>query len=137
MKTHNITLSASYDIYASHVLKNPKWSAKKNKKVFGHCARLHGHQYRALVTVEGKINSESGMLINGYDLDALVKKHILARLDHHHLNKADSFFKIHPPTAEWISVFIFEKLKNKLPKNCKLARIRIYETPNLYADYPD
>ncbi|OGQ08597.1 MAG: hypothetical protein A3G32_02265 [Deltaproteobacteria bacterium RIFCSPLOWO2_12_FULL_40_28] len=137
MKIHHIQLSASYDIYASHILKNPKWNAQKNKKVFGHCARLHGHQYRAIVTVAGKINSESGMLINGYDLDALVKKHILEYLDHHHLNEADPFFKTHLPTAEWIAVFIFKKLKNKLPKNCKLTKVRVYETPNLYVDYPN
>ncbi len=133
--SHTIRLSGSYDICAAHQLYREDWTADKNKEVFGHCANVHGHQYRLEIIVEGSIHPETGMLINGYDMDGIVKECIMNRIDHKFLNKDEPFFADHLPTAEWIAVWAFQTLKPAFPKHVKLARVRIYETPSLYAEY--
>ena len=38
---------------ASHVLAREDWSEEQNDRVFGPCARLHGHSYHLKVTLRG------------------------------------------------------------------------------------
>lgn len=133
--SHSIQLTATYTIHAAHKLYRDDWSVEKNSAVFGHCARLHGHQYKLEVTVNGKIPEDSGMLINGYDLDKIVGEKILAQADHRYLNDDVEFFKTHQSTAEWIAVWAFEELKNALPAGVVLQKVRIFETPELVAEY--
>ena len=51
---------------AAHKLYNPDWSEEKNRDVFGVCSNenWHGHNYEILVTVKGKVDTDSGMIIN-------------------------------------------------------------------------
>ena len=130
-----ISLSASYDIYAAHRLHRPDWSEKKNRAVYGNCADLHGHQYKIEITLEGEINPDTGMLINGYDVDGIFRKKILKKIDHKYLNKDVPFFKKNPPTAEWIAAWVFGELQSLFPQRCCLTKVRVYETPNLYAEF--
>lgn len=130
-----ISLTSAYDICAAHKLYRSEWDEKTNQSVYGKCTALHGHQYKLELTVEGIIPQETGMLINGFELDRIVHKAILSRLDHQYLNEDIPFFKKHMPTVEWIAVWIYQELKSLFPKGCQLKRIRLYETPTLYADY--
>ena len=134
-KSPTISLTASYDICAAHQLNRTDWDAQKNRAAFGHCADLHGHQYKLEVTLEGEIPAETGMIINGYEVDRIVREKIMSRIDHKFLNKDIPFFSEKLPTAEWIAVWAFGELKNAFPSACRLAKVRIYETPNLYAEY--
>ena len=131
-----VSLTTSYDICAAHKLWNPAWDEAKNRTTFGHCADLHGHQYKLEITISGEIGKETGMLLNGYDMDHIVKEIIVKRIDHKYLNEDVPFFKNHLPTAEWIAAWVFGELKGAFPKNCALKRVRVYETPSLYAEYP-
>lgn len=131
-----ITLGCAYDICSAHQLSNPLFSVEKNKEVYGHCTQLHGHQYRIEIRLTGEVAHDTGLLINGYEVDRIVKEKVLLQLDHHFLNDLD-FFKTHLPTAEWIAIWIFDQLKNEFPKNCQLALVRVYETPTLYAEYAE
>lgn len=133
----NIKLTCSYDICASHQLRRSDWSDEKNREIFGQCARLHGHQYRLEITLEGPISEETGMLINGYEVDRVVQEKILAVMDHHHLNDDIPFFKDHLPTAEWIAVWAFRELKASFPEGVALGAVRIYETPQLFSEYSE
>lgn len=130
-----ILLSASYDICAAHRLHRQNWSEKKNRAIYGHCADLHGHQYKVEIVLQGEINIDTGMLINGHDIDKIFKKKIMSQIDHKYLNKDIPFFKKHLPTAEWIAYWVFEELKRACPAGCQLKKVRVYETPNLYAEY--
>ena len=69
---------------AAHKLYNPKWSKDKNMSEFGVCSNenWHGHNYEIEVTVKGKINPESGMLVNLEDLSKTMKEEIIAKVDH-------------------------------------------------------
>lgn len=130
-----VNLTTSYDVCAAHKLWNSAWDEKKNREIFGHCADLHGHQYKLEITITGKIVPDTGMILNGYEIDRIVKEIILKEIDHKYLNEDVPFFKKTLPTAEWIAAWVFEKLEGAF-KNASLKRVRIYETPSLYAEYP-
>jgi len=53
---------------ASHVLAREDWSDEQNDRVFGPCARLHGHSYHLKVTLRGAIDAATGMVINFNDM---------------------------------------------------------------------
>ena len=50
-----------YDFSAAHRTHNPELSEKQNKKIYGKCNTLHGHQYRLEVTVSGEVDQENGV----------------------------------------------------------------------------
>lgn len=50
----------------------------------GKCARLHGHSWELEVTIEGRIKVETGMVMDYYEIDYVVKPFV-ERLDHQHL----------------------------------------------------
>jgi 6-pyruvoyltetrahydropterin/6-carboxytetrahydropterin synthase len=75
----------------------------------GKCKRLHGHSYRFILELEGPIEPVQGMVIDFGDLDEIVEEHALSRLDHYHLNDF-----IENPTAEWIAVWIWQALAERL-----------------------
>jgi len=60
----------------------------------GKCKNLHGHTYKLEVSIKGELN-ENGIVMDFSDLKKIVKKIILEKYDHQHLNL---FFN--NPTAE-------------------------------------
>ena len=54
---------------AAHKLVNKNISDSNNDKLFGKCYQLHGHNYELFVTVTGKINTKTGMIIDLKDLN--------------------------------------------------------------------
>ena len=131
-----INLICSYHICAAHQLKRDDWSEEKNREVYGHCARVHGHQYKMDLVLSDDINEETHMLINGYSVDSIVKPFLEENFDHHFLNTDVEFFKTHQPTAEWIAVWVYDCLKTKFPAGVELNQVKIFETPELVVCYP-
>jgi 6-pyruvoyltetrahydropterin/6-carboxytetrahydropterin synthase len=104
-----LILRRSYRFEASHVLpRHP-----------GRCRRLHGHSYRFIVEIAGEIEPVQGMVLDFGDLDEIVDRHVLGKLDHYHLNDL-----MENPTAEWIAVWIWRALAGPLPG---LAGIELFE----------
>lgn len=93
----------------------------------GACARLHGHSYRLTVEVEGPVDAESGMVLDFDELDRLINSHLLAQVDHRHLNDL-----LENPTAEWIAIWIWRRLKPRLPG---LARLELKEMEGAWVVY--
>ena len=131
-----INLLCSYNFCAGHRLFRQDWTPEKNREIFGHCANTHGHQYRIELTVSGQISSETGMLINGYDVDRIVSPFLKENFDHKFLNDDVAFFREQQPTAEWIAVWIYTELKPLFPSHAALTRVRVFETPELAVAYP-
>ena len=113
----------------------------------GKCKNLHGHSYKMTVELEGELNSE-GMVLDYYDLKAIVKP-IIEELDHAFMvNKADTdllnilkqmesrlVLVDFESTSENICLYLLDKLKNSgLPSNVSKVRVRIYETGTAYAE---
>lgn len=92
----------------------------------GKCKNLHGHTYTLFVTIEGEVDSNTGMVMDFGDLDRIVKEKVIDVLDHSLLNE-----RISIPTAENIAVWIWEKIKVSL----SLSKIEVWETPESCATY--
>ena len=131
-------LTKRVDFSASHRYWNPKWSAERNKKVFGKCSNKygHGHNYSLEVTIEGDVDPDTGMIINLYDLKPIIDD-VLKDFDHKHLNEDNPYFLDMIPTTENIARVLWNIIGEKLQanSNCRLYRIRVYETPDLFVDY--
>src|SRR5438067_326907 len=93
----------------------------------GPCRNLHGHNYRLLVTVEGPLDQQSGMVHDFYNIKRVVQERIVARLDHGDLNTI-----LDNPTAEQIAVWVWQQLKPDLPL---LAELTLFETHDCSVRY--
>jgi len=80
-----IVISKQWSFDAAHQLRNEAYDDRTNDEVFGKCARLHGHTYTLEVAVHGDVNPATGMVLNYFELDMIVKPHV-ELLDHSFLN---------------------------------------------------
>lgn len=121
---------------AAHRLNNPAWSSEKNMEVFGVCnnPNYHGHNYELIVKLTGTVDPETGYLFDLKILKDIIKEEIEDRFDHKNLNLDTEEFKNLNPTAENISVVIWDILRKKLDHKYQL-HITLYETPNNYVEY--
>jgi 6-pyruvoyltetrahydropterin/6-carboxytetrahydropterin synthase len=93
----------------------------------GPCFRLHGHNYKFFVAVEGAVDPATGMITDFGKLKEVVGEHVLARVDHRNLNDV-----LDNPTAENIARWIWETLAPHLPG---LVEVRLYEIPDCCVTY--
>ncbi len=85
------------------------------------CKRLHGHSYRVELVLEGKVNPETGFVIDFFDLEDVFGP-VLKTLDHHYLNEVPG---LENPTSEVLAAWIWDRLCQDLPG---LARVTVRET---------
>ncbi len=121
---------------ASHYYHNPDFSPEENRRIFGKCNNPlgHGHNYTVEVTVGGPIDPTTGMVLDLKELKALLEHEVIQAWDHKFLNKEVPVFASKNPTTENLAVEIWNLLAPKLALG-ELHRIRVYETPDLFADY--
>jgi len=121
---------------ASHRLFNPKFSEKQNLEIYGKCAypNGHGHNYELEVTVSGEPDPETGMILDLKKLSDIIEEQILKHVDHKHLNLDVEFLKEVIPTAENLAMVFWDILARRISPG-KLSCVRVYETPNNYAEY--
>jgi 6-pyruvoyltetrahydropterin/6-carboxytetrahydropterin synthase len=62
---------------------------------------------------------------------------VLEDFDHKHLNDDNPHFRDLIPTTENIARVLWNIFEGRLgdEESCRLYRIRLYETPDLYVDY--
>ena len=131
-----ITVSRKAHFNAAHRLHNKNWSDEKNQKIFGKCnyQNYHGHNYELIVSVTGKINSETGYVIDMGELKKIIKNEVEERLDHKNLNLDVPHFSNTIPSAENICIYIYDILKDNIDSQFKLS-VRLYETPRNFVEY--
>ncbi|XP_054854003.1 6-pyruvoyl tetrahydrobiopterin synthase isoform X2 [Eublepharis macularius] len=122
-------VSRSLCFSASHRLHSKSLSDEENQKLFGKCNNPngHGHNYKVEVTVQGKIDPATGMVINLTDLKDYMQEAIMEPLDHKNLDKDVPYFANVVSTTENVAVFIWENLQKHLPKGA-LYKVKVYET---------
>ena len=122
------------------------------------CRHLHGHRYVLEVTLRGDVvrddsSPADGMLMDFGDVKAIAKTHVVDQWDHAFLawkNDAQivDFLANIPghktvlldvvPTAENLAAIAFAILdplyQDSYGNHLKLERVRLYETPNCWAD---
>ena len=89
----------------------------------GHkCKQMHGHTYRLRVVLNGETDPRLGWIMDFKELkDAVLP--VIDQLDHKLINDIKG---LENPTAENITVWIWNQIKPSLPLLC---RIELYETP--------
>ena len=137
MTSKKVLISKKFEFSASHRYWQNKWSKEKNDQVFGLCTSPygHGHNYELHVTVSGKVDPVTGMIINLTDL----KKHVnivIEKFDHKFLNLDTPFFKNDIPTTENIANVLYNLINEELEGKGQfvLSKIRLYERSDLYVD---
>jgi 6-pyruvoyltetrahydropterin/6-carboxytetrahydropterin synthase len=122
------------------------------------CRNLHGHRYALEITLSGDIinqekTSENGMVMDFSDVKQIARDSVVDVWDHAFLvykNDAEvlNFLNSLPnhktvifpsvPTAENMAAEAFRILKNQYKdtygNHLKLERVRLFETPNSWAD---
>ena len=122
------------------------------------CRNLHGHRYVIEITLSGDIinasnTSENGMVMDFSDVKQIARKSVVDVWDHAFLVFKDDkvvldFLKSLPnhktvilptvPTAENMAAEAFNILKSQYKdtygNHLTLERVRLYETPNSWAD---
>ena len=122
------------------------------------CRNLHGHRYTLEITLVGAVieeegSSDNGMIMDFSDIKALAKEHLVDVWDHAFIvyardEKVRGFLESMAehktivldriPTVENLAAEAFRILSGVYDAhygvNLKLKRIRLYETPNCWAD---
>lgn len=131
-----VYLTRKCEFSASHHYDNPAFSAEENRRVFGKCNNPngHGHNYTLEVTVKGSVDTKTGFVVDLKELKEIMNREVVDAMDHRYLNKEVPEFASLIPTTENIAIVAWKRLDAKL-KVAKLHRIRVYETPDLWADY--
>jgi len=82
------SLTQSFEFSASHRLHIAALSDEENRRQFGKCNNPsgHGHNYRVEVTLIGEVSEATGSLLPLPAFESIVKRDVIDRLDHKHLN---------------------------------------------------
>lgn len=131
-----VTVSRKAHFNAAHRLYNNDWTDARNAKIFGKCANpnFHGHNYELIISVKGEIHPETGFVMDMKILKQLIRDEIEEKFDHKNLNEEVTEFKTLNPTAENISVVIWQKLRSKISAELELT-VTLYETPRNFVTY--
>ena len=126
------TINRRAKFSASHRYWLPELDEAENQRLFGLCSRFpgHGHNYELYVSLEGELD-EYGMVENLSNVKKVIKEEVTSQLNYAYLNDTWSEFQTTLPTTENIARVIWQKLAPHL----SLVNIRLYEHPELWADY--
>ncbi|AWA29812.1 6-pyruvoyl tetrahydrobiopterin synthase [Flavobacterium magnum] len=130
------TISRKAHFNAAHRLFRSDWTDERNNAVFGKCnnPNFHGHNYELIVSVTGDIDPETGYVMDIKDLSMMISEEVEDAFDHKNLNLDVPEFKNLNPTAENISVVIWNKLRNRIKADSQLEVV-LYETPRNFVTY--
>lgn len=122
------------------------------------CRNLHGHRYVLELTLTGEVMrdegaSGNGMVMDFADVKDLARQHLVDVWDHaflvyRHDDRVRGFLESLPghktvvldriPTVENLAAIAFDKLAAVFDAhygvNLRLERVRLYETPNCWAE---
>ncbi|MGF1542774.1 MAG: 6-pyruvoyl tetrahydropterin synthase family protein [Pleurocapsa sp.] len=132
-KDMEATLTVKTHFSAAHRLALPSLSLEENSKIYGKCARPHGHghNYHLEVTVAGEIDSRTGMLVDLGALQKVIDEYVVEPFDHTFLNKDIPYFAEVVPTAENIAIHIAQLLRSPIQNlGAQLDKIKLIESPN-------
>jgi 6-pyruvoyltetrahydropterin/6-carboxytetrahydropterin synthase len=131
-----VTISRKAHFNAAHRLYRKDWTFEKNNLIFGKCnnPNYHGHNYELIVNVTGDIDPETGFVMDVKILADLIKEEVENKFDHKNLNLDVADFQDLNPTAEYIAVVIWNKLRAKIEERFDLEVV-LYETPRNFVTY--
>ena len=96
----------------------------------GECEHQHGHNWLVEAYVKGENLDKSNILVD-YKVLKREMKAVLDLLDHKDINELPEF-KGESPSSEMISMFIYNKLKEKI---VQVSKVSVWETATSCASY--
>jgi 6-pyruvoyltetrahydropterin/6-carboxytetrahydropterin synthase len=131
-----VTVKRKAHFNAAHRLFRKEWSDERNFEVYGKCSypNYHGHNYEVEVSVTGDVDPETGFVIDLNDLKRIIEVNVEEPFDHRNFNLDVPEFKELVPTAENISIVIFNRLRPHISDELDLS-IKLYETARNIVTY--
>ena len=112
---------------AGHFLRNYK----------GKCENPHGHNYKVLVTLQGRELDKAGLLLDFKDLKYAIKG-VVDKLDHQMINEVAPFTEVNP-SAENLAKYFYEqtnvRLKDETEGRVWVKQVTMFETDTTNATY--
>ena len=99
---------------AAHQLRDPGLSDEENRRLFGKCVNLHGHNYVLDVVVAGHVDEASGYVLDLKQLSSVVCRQIVQHVDHRNLNTDVPWLEGRIPTAENLALAFWKRLEDHL-----------------------
>jgi GTP cyclohydrolase I len=119
---------------AAHRLYDPALSEDENRRIFGKCVNLHGHNYTVEVVVAGDAERAGGYVMDLKRLSDLVCREIIGHVDHWNLNTDVPWLAGRIPTAETLAAVFWARLVSHLPPGA-LRAVRVHESEKNWAEY--
>jgi 6-pyruvoyltetrahydropterin/6-carboxytetrahydropterin synthase len=129
----SVVISRRESFNAAHELRNPDLSDAENRRLYGKCANLHGHNYVLEVELEGPVDPATGYVFDLKRLSDVISRRIIEDVDHRNLNTDVPWLEGLIPTAENLAVAFQERLRTELPEG-SLRRVRVWETDKNWAE---
>jgi 6-pyruvoyltetrahydropterin/6-carboxytetrahydropterin synthase len=85
---------------AAHQLRDPALSDEQNRRLFGKCANLHGHNYVLEVVVADDIDQATGYLLDLKLPSDIITRQVIRDVDHRNLNADVPWLKGRVPSTE-------------------------------------
>ena len=122
-------VTARLTFSAAHRLHNPARDAEWNRRTYDKCdnPRGHGHNYVIEVSVKGRIDPETGMVIDLKRLKDIVRDRVIDRVDHKSLNEDVDFLRDVIPTAENLARAFWRELAPAIDQG-SLYEVALQET---------
>lgn len=122
-------VTARLTFSAAHRLHNPERDAEWNRRTYDKCDNPngHGHNYALEVSVRGRIDPETGMVIDLKKLKDIMRERVIDRVDHRNLNEDVGFLRGVIPTAENLARSFWHELAGSIPYG-ELDEIVLHET---------
>ena len=132
----NVRISRREGFNAAHQLRDATLSEDENRRLYGKCVNLHGHNYLLDVVVSGAIDQATGYVMDLKRLSDLMRAEIIQHVDHRNLNTDVDWLTGRIPTAETLALAFWARLQPHLPKG-SLRTVRVYETEKNWAECSD
>lgn len=115
----------------------PDRSEAENRRVFGAQAEPHAHDWTVEVQVVGPLDVDTGFVM---DLEALDRTlgEVIGGWDGGDLNELVPPVRAGhlQPSTEALARWLYGELAERLPGPARLDRVRVFESPELGAEYP-
>jgi 6-pyruvoyltetrahydropterin/6-carboxytetrahydropterin synthase len=131
-----VVISRRESFNAAHELRNPDLSEAENRRLYGKCANLHGHNYVLEVEVAGAVDPITGYVFDLKQLSDVILRRIIEDVDHRNLNTDVPWLEGLIPTAENLALAFRERLRTELPEG-SLRTVRLWETDKNWAEVGD
>ena len=136
MSNERVSVFRKEHFNAAHRLHNAAWDDAKNQAIFGKCnnPHYHGHNYDLTLSVTGRVDPETGYVMDVKLLSDMIKEEVENQFDHKNLNLDVPEFENLIPTAENIAVVIWNKMRKRIEPRFEIEVI-LYETERNFVTY--